>query len=258
MSPSASDLSGVLALQSVESDEFSSFAAGSYSDTAGNSHVQVNATAQPPAQGSRSVGTTQFAGSIAYGDLNAAIAGQDVSMENVGSGSAGGSASDADGNSAVLNTYVTSGNLEAGEGGLIPMGILAGAGDLGGVSGALAAYTDLTIAGETGSLSLDSQNPRDFTSIHSSFSNGGTLESGIGLTESDYSGDVYHSYMDSNVTIAGNPAVDTDFQLRTEDFDVHAIGSGIGWQNNDAMCEQESGPDYEYELIAVHIRMLSP
>ena len=181
-----SELSGVLSLQDVYSDQFSAISASSFSQIAGESYAQVNAQAQgsgpftQPGVWSRDYNvfeTTQFAGGVTFGGLDLAIAGEDVAIFGVESGSASGISSDSNGNTASVLTNVTDGSLMARGKSFIP-GIIAGAGDLGDISGALAGHTNVDISGRSGAILIDSQNSfGDYAYIHSEFSGGGDLYS---------------------------------------------------------------------------------
>lgn len=182
---SDSHLSGVITYQDAYSHDFSDIAASSYARTPGNSLAQVNTIAQHSylrgtelSTSGTEFETAQFAGGITSGNLDIALAGQDVDLDSVSSGSAGGFSSDSQGNTASVIVSVDSGDLRVGSGYIIPSGILAGAGDLGGVSGALAAYTSVTANGASGDLRSDSSNSIGQNAyVHSEFSGTGSLSS---------------------------------------------------------------------------------
>jgi hypothetical protein len=181
-----SELSGVLSLQDVYSDQFSAISASSFSQIAGESYAQVNAQAQGSGlfcqPGVLSIDhnvldTTQFAGGVTSGDQDITIAGADVWIYGVGAGSAGGISFDSNGNMASVQINVTDGNLTAEGESIIP-GIIAGAGDLGAVSRALAGHTNVEISGSAGGILLDSQNSLgDYAYVYSEFSGSGNLYS---------------------------------------------------------------------------------
>lgn len=176
-SSSGSVLSGALSYQDISSDAFSTIAANSNSRTEGNSLSQVNAQAQ--GDHLADFHTTQFAGGISAGNLDIALAGQDVGMGEVHEGYASGYSSDSHGNTASVRTYVhDDGGLTVDGGSSIPSGIITGAGDIGGSSGAVVLHDDVFIEGASGGLRTEASNSIGGSAyVDATFSDYGILQS---------------------------------------------------------------------------------
>lgn len=179
-SPTTDDLSVVLSYQDTYSDSFRNIAASSYSQTAGNSLVQMNALATDSPARDGSFDTTQFAGGVTSGSLDIAVGGLEVQMDDVTTGFASGYSSDSDGNTASVRANVNrgAGKLNIGDTSGIPTGIIAGAGDIGGISGAIAVHDDVLIRGRSGGLRTEAGNSTGGSAyVDAEFSEGGKLMS---------------------------------------------------------------------------------
>lgn len=179
-SPTTDDLSVVLSYQDIYSDSFRNIAASSYSQTAGNSLVQMNALATDRPSRDATFETTQFAGGLTSGSLDIAAGGLDVRMNDVTTGFASGYSADSAGNTASVRANVNrgAGKLNIGDTSGIPSGIIAGAGDIGGISGAIAVHDDVLIRGRSGGIRTEAGNSTGGSAyVDASFTEGGKLKS---------------------------------------------------------------------------------
>ncbi len=179
-SSSTDDLSLVLSYQDISSENFRNIAASSYSRTAGNSLVQMNTLATDGPSRDATFETTQFAGGVNAGTLDIAAGGLDVRMNDVTTGFASGYSADSAGNTASVRANVNrgAGKLNIGDTSGIPSGIIAGAGDIGGISGAIVAHDDVLIRGRSGGIRTEAGNSTGGSAyVDASFTEGGKLKS---------------------------------------------------------------------------------
>jgi|GEM_PF-2889507 hypothetical protein len=242
-----SNYEDIQSYQSVDSESFSTIGASSYSRLPDGSFVQVNAEARgsvspitgqlsEPSPGS-SFDVGQSAGSgLQFNPLTGSGPGstgsfdihqrsnEQVSIYGVQSGSAGASAGTSDGNSASMLMYVEQGSLASpdvwastdryDDGNLLGDGVLGDSGGSG--SEAEAGYYHNQLFGTSGGFLLDTQTPRNFAYIHTTFSEGGPRESDyVGSSrEGEYVSanteeDEYRVFARSKSNIIGNPRVTT-------------------------------------------------
>lgn len=179
-SPTTDDLSLVLSYQDISSASFRNIAASSYSQTSGNSLVQMNALATDGPSRDATFETSQFAGGLTIGSLDVAVGGLEVQMDKVTSGFASGYSADSAGNTASVRGNVNrgAGKLNIGDTSGIPSGIIAGAGDIGGISGAIAVHDDVLIRGRSGGIRTEAGNSTGGSAyVDASFTEGGKLKS---------------------------------------------------------------------------------